>query len=144
MKWTALSLLSMLLIVFPGRAAMQDKLSPEAELARAEARWRERGPKTYQYQVSITCFCAPFLNDRVRVINGVPEPAKGLDGFNTVEKLFERIRQAISRGQYRISVKYDDQLGYPRSADLDPRREVSDDELFFVVRSFRPNTTGAP
>jgi hypothetical protein len=126
---------------FLGSEAPQD-VPPATALAQAEARWRERGPKTYQYQIAITCFCPPFLNDRVRVTNGVPDPVKGLDGFNSVEKLFERIRQAISRGQYRISVKYDEQLGYPRSADLDPRREVKDDELYFVVRSFRPNTAG--
>jgi hypothetical protein len=54
----------------------------------------------------------------------------------------ERIRQSISRGQYRINVKYDEEFGYPRSVDLDPRREVSDDELYFVVRNFQPIPAG--
>jgi hypothetical protein len=140
--WTAVPVLLIWLIASP--AAVQVKSSPEAALAQAEARWRERGPKSYQYQVSITCECPRFLNDQVRVVNGVPEPVKGLDGFNTIEKLFEQIRRSISAGQHRVSVKYDEQFGYPRSADLDPRREVKDDELYFVVRSFRPNTTRFP
>ena len=53
-----------------------------------------------------------------------------------------------SRAAHRVVVKYDRQLGYPIWADLDPRRDVIDDEVFFRVMGFRklaaPTWVGLP
>jgi hypothetical protein len=80
-----------------------------------------------------------------RVIEGQVQTPRGADAasarfrdhYGTVEKLFAVIRHALSAGGHRIEVKYDAALGYPIWADLDPRREVIDDELFFRVTGFR-------
>src|SRR5690242_20540716 len=57
-----------------GVPAAQEKPDHLAALAQAEARWRERGPKSYEYQVRVQCFCLAEMHDKVRVINGVTEP----------------------------------------------------------------------
>lgn len=59
------------------------------------------------------------------------------DRYGTVEKLFARIRRALAASAYRVVVKYDRQLGYPIWVDLDPRRDVIDDEVFIRVTGFR-------
>ncbi len=118
--------------------------TPAVALERAEAKWRERGPKSYTYGVMLTCLCSPKGMD-VRVVDGraqLPDTAtaatKGFhEAYGTIEALFERIRRAIDAGGHRVNVKYHDELGYPISAVLDPRRDVIDDEVFIRVTGFR-------
>jgi Family of unknown function (DUF6174) len=80
-----------------------------------------------------------------RVIGGNAEPPRDAgvlsqrfyDRYGTVEKLFAVIRRALAAQGHRVVVKYDRQLWYPIWADIDPRRDVIDDEVFFRVRGFR-------
>ena len=116
---------------------------PAIALARAEAQWQTRGPKSYRFGIRLTCECSP-KGMNFRVVGGQVQLPPGADatsqrfceGFGTVERLFARIRRAIADGGYRIDVKYDAELGYPIWADLDPHREIIDDELFFRVSDF--------
>jgi hypothetical protein len=57
--------------------------------------------------------------------------------FGTVELLFASIRGTVQRGQYKVVVKYSVEYGYPEVVDLDPRRDVFDDELYFRIVDFR-------
>ena len=129
--------------------------SPAAALAQAEARWQEHGPKAYRFGINLTCFC-DLRGMSFLVVDGLvqtPLDANAAsrsfqDRFGTVEKLFAVIRRVQENGGHRIVVKYDSKLGYPIWADLDPRRERIDDELFFRVSGFRtlkpPTTSGLP
>jgi hypothetical protein len=117
---------------------------PAIALARAEAQWQARGPKSYRFGILLTCFCSP-KGMSFRVIEGQAQLPTGADptsqrfheSYGTIERLFARIRRAIDDGGHRVNVKYDSELGYPIWADLDPRREVIDDELFFRVTGFQ-------
>ena len=118
--------------------------SPAAALARAEAQWQAQGPKAYRFGINLTCFCS-LRGMGFRVIDGqvqIPADADAAsrsfhEAYGTVEKLFAVIRRALEKGGHRVVVKYDSILGYPIWADLDPRREVMDDELFIRVSGFR-------
>jgi hypothetical protein len=117
---------------------------PAVALARAEARWHLRGAKAYKFGILLTCECFP-RGMTFRVVDRQVQPPRGADAatlrfhdrYGTVEKLFAVIRGAIAAGGHRIVVKYDSELGYPIWADLDPRRQVIDDERFFRVTGFR-------
>lgn len=125
-----------------GPQALPD--TPNAALERAEARWRERGPKSYTYGVLLTCLCSPKGMD-FRVVDGQPQlpekataATKGFhDAYGTVEALFAKIRRTIHAGGHRVAVKYHDEFGYPISADLDPSKNVIDDEVFIRLTGFR-------
>ena len=131
---------------FLGRQAPQE-VSPATALDQAEARWQARKPHAYQFNVEVRCFCPPSgkIPSLVRVVNGVTQKVEGLDAIaqgayarhGSVEKLFETIRRSLSFGQYKVAVEYHRELGYPITADLDPRREYVDDELFFRVWDFK-------
>ena len=121
--------------------------TPDTALAEAEARWKAHKPAAYEFKIEVLCFCVGVdkLPSLVRVLNGVTQRVDGLDinaqrmyaSVGSVESLFEVVRRHMSFGQYKIWVDYDKELGYPVTADLDPRREVDDDEMVFRVREFR-------
>jgi hypothetical protein len=131
----------------PGAGVDQPNQDPAAALAKAETLWRERRPATYEFTLAVQCFCPGLLKEppSFRVTGGEAkalEPLRPLSErvygtYNNVEKLFAAIRHAMSFGQYRIAVTYNDKLGYPVAASLDPRREVADEELSFRVWDFR-------
>ena len=136
----------MLVAEFPEPATAQQPArdTPALALERAEAKWRAQGPASYEFGVILTCFCSP-KGMNFRVVDGrVQLPAKANatttrfhDAYGRIESLFAKIRQAIDTGGHRIDVKYHGDLGYPIWADLDPRREIRDDELFIRVTAFR-------
>jgi hypothetical protein len=116
------------------------------ELRRVEAQWQARKPKSYEYALDVRCMlCSARTPPRFRVVNGqsalldeVPSFTRDVyRSFGTVELLFASIRSTVRRGQYKAAVKYNDEYGYPEVVDLDPRRDVFDDELYFRVIDFR-------
>jgi hypothetical protein len=123
------------------------QLNPLDALAQAEARWQKVRPVSYEFDVEVRCFCIGLIRKPVsfRVTGAAVRPLQDLQPdarrtygyYETVEKLFTAIRHSLTRGQFKVSIEYDPNLGYPIKADLDPKENVSDDELFFKVTGFR-------
>lgn len=111
-------------------------------LLAAEAKWRTAGIRSYEMAVSVACFCG-FDNTplTVRVIDGVPEkpPSDGKfrHRYDTVEKIFTRIRQALDSGHEVINVSYSPDNGLPVDVYLDMSPRVEDDDVAIGVTSFR-------
>jgi hypothetical protein len=123
------------------------QLDPLDALAQAEARWQKVRPLSYEFDVEVRCFCVGLLQKPasfrvagtdVRPLQDLQPDARWTYGFcDTVEKLFAAIRRSLTRGQYKVSIEYDPNLGYPVKADVDPKERTFDDELFFRVTRFR-------
>jgi hypothetical protein len=116
------------------------------ELQRAEAQWQARKPNAYEFAIDARCLvCSARTPPRFRVVKGETTlldevPSFALDAyrsFGTTEMLFAAIRGTLLRGQYKAVVKYNLEYGYPEFADLDPMRDVFDEELYFRVINFR-------
>ena len=121
-------------------------VSALTELQRAEAQWQTRKPNAYEYAIDARCMvCSARTPPRFRVVKGETTlldevPSFALDAyrsFGTTEKLFAAIRGTLLRGQYKVVVKYNLEYGYPEFADVDPMRDVFDEELYFRVINFR-------
>ena len=136
-----------LLLLWP--AALQTPAKPPepaAALTAAEAMWQKSKPSVYEFTVEVICFCpiekAP---PTFRVTNGVPvrvgasdpKAASMYDYYDTIEELFAVVKRYTSRNGVRINVKYDPDLGYPVSADLDQAENMADDEMRFNVTNFK-------
>ena len=127
-------------------ASVQEK-DLRVALADAQRRWEERTPSSYEFTVEVRCFCVgiEMTPPTFRVTRGEPAATRELSAaseklygsFNTVEKLFKALERSLSRGQYKSTVQYDEELGFPVKADLDPQRRVKDEELYFRVTRFR-------
>jgi hypothetical protein len=140
-----------LIVAHFGQQATPSPAAPLEELARAEARWQKQKPAAYEFDVEIRCFCQGLLQRPVtfRVHGADGQPVQELEAesrrtygyYETVEKLFAAIRRSLAEGQYKVSVTYDPDLGYPTKADIDPRQNVADDELYFRVTAFKKIST---
>lgn len=56
--------------------------------------------------------------------------------YDTVEKLFDAIQDAIKRDADEVTVTYDPALGYPSNISIDFEEMAIDDEITFVVSAF--------
>ena len=120
--------------------------SPAQELAHAEATWKAHKPSAYEFTVDVQCYC-PLADaaPTFRVRNGAAAPVRPLDArvrrtyddFSTVEKLFAVLRRHLARSPFKVAIQYDKTLGYPVSAEIDGRQDVTDDGLSFHVTGFR-------
>lgn len=134
------------------RAQGQAEVTPRAELQRAydEAigKWRSHKPATYEFTVAALCFCgiSNLHNPTFRVdAAGAPHPSEAVspdlerfyEPYDTIDKIFNVLKSYIDRDPYRMRVEYDLELGYPRTADIDPRQFVADDELGLRVTNFK-------
>jgi hypothetical protein len=118
-------------------------------LTAAEATWAANEPAAYEFTVQVICFCPipqPPPTFAVRdgmatLITTPPQsgfPYSFYDRYNTIDKLFTVLRDYMRQKPARMIVRYDPQLGYPVSAEIDVRQTgVVDDELWFGVTDFK-------
>ena len=90
-----------------------------------EALWAAKGPTSYHYTYGTSGFIAPLellVMVRSRAVSSTtviapPEHPGGAPGF-TMEQLSDDIRQRLG-GPCKTTVRYDQDLGYPRSVYSD-------------------------
>jgi hypothetical protein len=59
-----------------------------------------------------------------------------LNGFPTIEDLFDEIQDAIDRDADNIDATYDESFGYPVQVFIDWIRNAIDDEMSFQVSDY--------
>jgi hypothetical protein len=110
------------------------------QLDDAQDRWSRRAFTDYTYEARILCYCPTEIVSRVRVevrddsIASVTDVATDQqvartfwNAWNTVDDLFQRIRQAPrSSGVVRVDATYDAGLGFPRDVDFVPDEGIAD------------------
>jgi hypothetical protein len=120
---------------------------PLAALNKAEATWTARRPQGYEFTLDVRCFC-PLAGHPVafrvegqksQLLDDVDIRVRpSYEYYNTIEKLLAILRREVTRSPFKMVVSYDENFGYPLQADLDPRQDIVDDELFFRVTTFKP------
>ena len=142
-------------------AARGQNLEIEKALVTAEGMWAAKRPAAYEFTIQVSCFCPlPKPPPTFSVRNGVatlltkPDDPRLSNSsysfyarFNTMEKLFTTLRDHLRQQPTSMVVRYDPQLGYPVSAEIDVNKMVFDDELSFRVSNFKPvvgSLFGAP
>jgi hypothetical protein len=109
-------------------------------------RWEARGPSNYDLVVHRgPCECLPqdMVSVIVRVRDGQVATVSnyqtgeeiGIPPFHAmrVEELFGLIDSALAQNAYRVAVRYDVVLGYPRAVAIDYSREAVDDEMLLAA-----------
>lgn len=127
-------------------ASVQEK-DLRVALGDAQRKWEERRPSSYEFTIEVRCFCIGIertpptfrvtRGESVAITELSAESEKLYGSFNTVEKLFSALERSLSHGQHKSTVTYDEELGFPVKADLDPVRLLKDEELYFRVTGFR-------
>lgn len=116
----------------------------EAELERAEARWRRAGIEDYAYTFRWVCFC-PHEQVRITIRGGILESVETVppgrspidpSRYGPIEDLFAFLRDAIDRRAFAIVAQYDPETGVPTMSSVDYLRDAIDDEAGFVLEDF--------
>ena len=121
--------------------------TPLGDVNKASALWAAHKPPAYEFTIEVRCFCV--LLDRpvsFRVQGDQSTTLVEIDAatqrtyayYDTIDKLLEILRKTAARDPYKMVVSYDPERGYPMVADLDPKKLVVDDELYFRVTAFKP------
>lgn len=142
---------SLLLLATIGLGACSNPAAPDdpvAELQLNRDRWSRTGVVSYRFTISRGCFCTPEMSGPVvvevrdgEVVSRHYEGGSAVDPqfaglFVTVPGLFDIIEDAIRSQAASLSVRYDPELGYPRSIAVDPVAGLADDEVSYRVTSF--------
>lgn len=125
-------------------AGCSDATGPSEQHEIAAARWEAAGLEDYSFVYDQLCFCPYTGPHRVTVEGGVvtavaPLPGSNsmggleLDYFPTIDDLLDRLRDAAERDPVKFEVTYDEELGYPTTADVDISEQIVDEEYSFEV-----------
>lgn len=114
-------------------------------------KWQAAGIKDYQFDVSISCFCA-FERDPVTMtVHGATVSMTHADGrpfqfienghdvfsrYSTVARAFDELSQDLATA-YDVAVVYDPSYGFPTHIGIDHDLYTSDDELSIAISSFK-------
>jgi hypothetical protein len=118
---------------------------PLAALNKAEGTWTAKRPQGYEFTLDVRCFCLlaghPVAfrveGQKSQLLDDVDIRVRpSYEHYNTIEKLLAILRREATQTPFKMVVIYDESFGYPRQADLDPRQDTIDDELFFRVIAF--------
>ena len=112
----------------------------------ARARWRASGITSYRYAFRWSTMI--FWNGSIEVIDGEVASYNRLEAFppffeeppmyRTIEGLFDRIADARARNAASIEVRWDPDLGYPRSAAIDQSLLIADEEQYWSIEFMEP------
>jgi hypothetical protein len=106
----------------------------QSHLRQNEQKWAAQKIDNYQYTLRILCFCPQEITEPVvvEVRDGVTTSA------NTVNELFDIIRDAIAQKVSKLTVEYDPTLGYPKQITIDPIETAIDEERAYTVSDLTP------
>ena len=140
----AVLLFALLLLGFPG--ACSDSTGPDDQLSEARARWDSAGLTTYEYDFTMSCFCAPtaiepvrvsvannMVVGAIRVSDGEALPDTDLPFFSTIDELFGRLQSSADQDPEVFDVVFNEILGYPASANVDISFMIADEEYSFTA-----------
>ncbi len=119
-------------------------------LNKYKQRWQQADIKNYKYTFQRSCFCMRDYTKEVlttvknnKVVNahwkGSQQPLdnKFKDNQQTINYFFSKIQDAIDRKAAVITVKYNEQYGYPETLSIDYDKMIADEELRLSAKNFR-------
>ncbi len=134
------------LLLLTGCAIFGEDDDP-SEVAQQRRQWERLGIDTYEYDLTIFCFCPHVDPVRVQVRadtvfsvilveTGAPveEPFRA----RTIDELFDVIEDAVAQKADQLDVEYDEAFGYPSRIYVDYRITIADEEMTFVAENLRP------
>lgn len=138
-------------ILLLGVAACSDTTglsSPEDLLSQNRALWGRKGPASYEYVITRSCECLPESAGPVTVVvrggqvdtrhyaSGAPVDPQYDQLFTSVPGLFELIQHAVDLPAAALAVRYNGELGYPESIQIDWVAGAVDDEVSYRITEF--------
>ncbi len=127
--------------------------TPYEEVAANRSKWHSQRPTAYAADIERHCFCEPWSIRAEVNASGVPVvtfkkavPTGRHDDPRyfprTIDDIFDFLDREYDQKAFRITVSFDDALGYPIHVDIDRAEKVIDDEVQLLVTEFAPRHVG--
>ncbi len=114
--------------------------SAQKALDAARAKWKAKGPRSYQMRVRHQCFCPPqYTKPRTVVVRGgrIVKAADEVRDVATVPRLFRIVQRAIDDKVVNLDVRYDAKRGFPVSVFVDRSLMIADEEQGYGADRFK-------
>ena len=135
--------------LFIGLAGCGKDAGPLSPLTEARQRWEALHLTTYEYVLTIQCFCSDQVTQPVRitvtdgavtarvyVAGGAPVDSSLAGRFPSIDGLFDLAQAAVEGGAASVQVDYDVRFGYPVRIAIDNIANAVDDEVTYLVSPF--------
>ena len=106
--------------------------------------WQKSQIKNYTYTYQHICFCPERENKIIvsvsngKVISSFDQLTNKEFKFSlTVEQLFKEIEKAIKSNVDQLDVTYNQNFGYPESINIDPKKDMADEEYGYRITKFK-------
>lgn len=154
-RWIAAP--ALLLATLAGCGLGDDNSFQNDKLTEARTLWDRQDVASYSYILELECFCAPASQLRpvlVTVQNGAvssvlywdedpakrtPAPADVFAPYDTVEELFDLVKEAIDRDADVLQVGYHPEYGFPQIINV-AFQSGDDGRTLLFVTEFTPAT----
>jgi hypothetical protein len=151
--------LGILLGILIGSACDNSSIFDAQDLERiadAEARWKARVFPDYTYEIRVSCFCPPEINQwtRVTVRSGAVTAAEAVDPqtqfpittlqyWDPIDTLFADLRRTMTEKDAHwyldaVIADFDADLGYPTNIEYRAKQNVADGGSVFSLRNVLP------
>ena len=145
----SLFLFSILFVFITSCGTNSNNANPTSQILNENMRkWAAAGISNYQFTYEKSCFCGPPETDEVLITvlddvidtvmktsdNSLVDPSLH-PRFHRVGDLFLEIQNAINKQAARLSVSYDENLGYPTLINIDFSLSIADEELTIRTRN---------
>lgn len=135
-----------LLFVLAGCDQLQ-QVTGRSDVAKARAKWEDKGIVNYEFEVQQLCFCAFRTPNLVVVKNGqvtqVLDPAtrqpREYDHtwFRTIPEWLDWIEEAQKDKPQKLEVSYDPNYGFPSDINYNQSDMIADEEFTATIRNFK-------
>ena len=113
-------------------------------------KWENHQISSYTMTLSITCYCIDFNpikiqvdNDVIKKIDGVQIDSQHLSNdywfAKTIDKLFVFIKDKVSQEPFEKLLEFNQVYGYPEKLYFDMDEMIADEEIGYIVSSFKIN-----
>ena len=129
----------------------ENPVSPyQQTLDKYQQRWQQANISHYRYTFQRSCFCPRSYTTPVVIevknntiinahlkSNHQPLDDKLKNNKQTINYFFAKIQDAIKQKAHTISVKYNEQYGYPESIYIDYDQRMADEELHLSAKNLQ-------
>jgi Family of unknown function (DUF6174) len=134
-----------------GTIAKKESPTTRTALTNAQAKWKARGVKSYEYVFQRSAFGPPESTRKVRVrvdngattsviaadTNTTPISRILFDNYDTVEKIFDRVNEKIVVLPDKLDLTFDASYGYLNSLVFDRSTAIADEEETYTISEFK-------
>ncbi len=150
MKKTALALILLPALLLAACSLFDDGGNTiVSDFERHRRQWERQGFDTYEYDLTVSCFCvfrgpahvvvrADTVHSVIAVATGTPVDPTFRFAYQTIDDLFDVIDEAMKRPADRLEVTYDEILGVPTFIYIDYDFGIADDEINYEAADVHP------